>query len=122
MPEEELNQRLEVFRRSGQPECADEVEATYAKGGEPGMIRWYIQRGLPKADRAMSKGGGSNRAWNLAILYSRLDETNEAFHWLENAVRSRDGWVIFIKVHPWLDILRSDPRYTAILRTMNLAD
>jgi len=30
--------------------------------------------------------------------------------------------VIYVKVHPALDSLRSDPRYLEILKTMNLAD
>ena len=29
---------------------------------------------------------------------------------------------LFLKVHPWLDSLRSDPRYGEILKRMNLAD
>ena len=56
----------------------------------------------------------------MAALYARLGETEEALSWLEHAVRS--GFAVYSKVHPWLDSLRSDPRYDAILKTMNLAD
>ena len=41
---------------------------------------------------------------------------------LEEAVRQRGGSVMYTKVHPWLDSLRSDPRYGEILKKMNLAD
>ena len=84
------------------------------------MLRWQIQRGLPRA-KADAAGGG-NRAWNLGLGYARLGEIEKAFEWLEEAVRRRAGFVIYAKVHPWLDGLRSDPRYDAILKTMNLAD
>ena len=42
--------------------------------------------------------------------------------WLEEAVCQRNTLVIWAKVHPWLDSLRSDPRYDVILHKLNLAD
>ena len=39
---------------------------------------------------------------------------------LEEAFRQRSGLLIWVKVHPWLDSLRSDPRYGEILKKMGL--
>ena len=122
MPEESLHERQEVFRRSGRQKEVEEVEAAYAEGGEPGVLRWYIQRGLPRVKKTEAARGSGNRAFNMATLYARLGDTDEAFGWLEEAVRRRDGWVTCTKVHPWLDGLRSDSRYLEVLKTMNLAD
>ena len=121
-PEEALRSRQEIFRRTGREREARELEAAYAEAGEPGVLRWQIERGLPKAEKARAEGDGSNRAWSMALLYARLGETDDACRWLQEAVRQRDGFVIYAKVHPWLDSIRSDPRYDAILKTMNLAD
>ena len=57
----------------------------------------------------------------MALLFARLGEVEEALGWLEEAVRQRSGFVIYVKVHPWLDSLRDDPRYLDILKKMNLA-
>ena len=122
MFEEALHERLEIFRRSGRNQEAEELEAATKEGGEPGMLRWQIRRGLPNAEKARAKGGGGNRAWNMAVLYARLGEIEDGFKWLEEAVRQHTGYVIYAKVAPWLDSLRPDPRFGEILKKMNLAD
>ena len=122
MPEEALRERQDIFRRTGREREAQELEAAFAEGGETGTLRWLIQRGLRSAEKARREGTGGDRAFNLAVLYARLGEADEAFKWLEEALRQRAGFVIYVTVHPWFDSLRSDPRYGEILKTMNLAD
>jgi TolB-like protein/DNA-binding winged helix-turn-helix (wHTH) protein/Flp pilus assembly protein TadD len=55
----------------------------------------------------------------LAFLYAALGNTDEAFVWLEKSARERMG-VIMIKVQPYFDSLRSDPRFVAIERSIAL--
>jgi len=40
--------------------------------------------------------------------------------WLQKAYADRSMFVTFLKVEPELDNLRSDPRYTDLLRRLNL--
>ena len=122
MPEAALRERQEIFRRTGRKREAQELEAAYADAGEPGMLRWQIERGLPKAEKARSEGELGVHAFNMALLYARLGETDDALCWLEEAADGRVANVVFLKVHPWLDSLRSDPRFGEILKKMNLAD
>jgi len=56
--------------------------------------------------------------FNLAIAYARLDK-NRAFEWLEKAYEGRSPWMAFMNVQPFLDPLRSDPRFQDLLRGMN---
>jgi serine/threonine protein kinase/tetratricopeptide (TPR) repeat protein len=56
------------------------------------------------------------RPYILAEDYAALGEKNEAMDWLEKAYEERDDWINWIKVDPNLDSLRSDPRFTALLR------
>ena len=121
MSEEALQERREVLRLAGRESEARELQRVYDEDGEQGMVRWYIQRGLRKASLTNKEGGG-NRAWSLALFYARIGDTDEAFQWLDEATRQRGGFVILVKVHPWLDSLRSDARYDESLRTMNLAE
>ena len=110
-----------IFRRIGKEQEAQEIAAAFVARGEPSTLRWSIQRAIPLSVKARREGTSGNRPWRLALLQARLGETDDAFHWLREAVRQREG-VNYVQVHPWLDSLRSDPRYGEILKTMNLAN
>jgi hypothetical protein len=49
----------------------------------------------------------------------RLGDTEEAFAWLERAAEERSNITQFLKVHPFFDPLRGDPRFAAFLRRAN---
>ena len=50
-----------------------------------------------------------------------LGDHDEAFAWLERAFEERDRMMVSLRVHPRLDPLREDPRFTDLLRRMGLA-
>jgi tetratricopeptide (TPR) repeat protein len=52
----------------------------------------------------------------LAIIYLGLNEKDEAFEWLGKACEERNAWLVYLKVNPIFDGLRSDPRFDALLR------
>jgi len=56
----------------------------------------------------------------MSLIYMGLGQKDQAFEWLEKAYEERDHWLETLKVHPWLDSLRSDPRFTALLKKMGL--
>ena len=51
--------------------------------------------------------------------YLGLGDTEEAFTWLERAAEERSNMTQFLKVHPFFDPLRGDPRFAAFLRRAN---
>jgi len=53
--------------------------------------------------------------------YLRLGDKEEAFTWLGRAVEERSNIIQFLKVHPFLDPLRGDPRFAGFLRRANLS-
>jgi len=56
-------------------------------------------------------------AFNLALVHIGLGEKDAAIDLLEQAHEQRDGYNIgFIKVDPWLDPLRADPRFEALVK------
>ncbi len=59
--------------------------------------------------------------YDIALIYSGLGETDEAFKWLEKAYADHSTEMIYFKVEPMLEPLRSDPRYQVLLRRMGLA-
>lgn len=56
----------------------------------------------------------------FVIIYTALDEKDQAFAWLKKAYEYRAGRLVSLKVDPMLDSLRSDPRFTALLKKVGL--
>ena len=52
----------------------------------------------------------------IALIYTGLDDRDEAFRWLEKAYNDRSDKLVNLKVEPRFDSLRSDPRLTAIMK------
>jgi TolB-like protein/predicted Ser/Thr protein kinase len=113
--------------------CAEAAE-NYAHGGE-----LYGQRAMAAAFRDGYKASGC-----LGILREQLEvfanpdspnyypfdaagpaaalgKTDEAFKFLEQAYETRSG-IVFLKIEPQLDKLRSDPRYLELLQRTGLAE
>jgi TolB-like protein len=57
---------------------------------------------------------------SFAWIHLGLGEIDQAFTWMERAIEERDPIIVPIKSFPFLDPLRSDPRFAALLRKMNL--
>ncbi len=58
--------------------------------------------------------------YNIAMIYNGLDERDEALAWLEKAYDERDVRLNFIGMDAKWDSFRSDPRFTSIIKRMNL--
>jgi len=59
-------------------------------------------------------------AW-IAVIELALGDRNQAFDWLEKAYSDRSWWLVDLKVDPFFDGVRSDPRYADLLRRVGLA-
>jgi Tfp pilus assembly protein PilF len=60
-------------------------------------------------------------AVDLAVLNVLVGRNQQALDWLEQGFRDRATDMMFLKVTPWFDKLRSEPRFQELLRKMNLA-
>jgi TolB-like protein/Flp pilus assembly protein TadD len=59
-------------------------------------------------------------AWGIAVLHASLGDIDEAFRWLDVAVEERAPALISLRVHPRLDPIRKDPRYSLLVRRLGL--
>src|SRR2546422_73809 len=59
--------------------------------------------------------------YHMAIVYTGLDEQDSALDWLERAYEERSGPVYSVKGSFLFTSLRAHPRFTALLKKMNLA-
>ena len=84
------------------------------RSGESGEARVLLQQ-LSEISRA-AYVPPSCFAW----IHLGLGEVEDAFAWMDRAIDARDPMMMPIKSYPFFDPLRSDPRYHALLRRMNL--
>ncbi len=74
-------------------------------------ILWELEAKLVSEDRL---------ALLSAFPLTALGEKDRAFQQLERAYQHRDPGLMFLKVAPWLDPLRSDPRYGALAERLGI--
>ncbi len=58
----------------------------------------------------------------VAVLYVGLSDYDQALDWLERGLRERDGSMVYLKVMPVFDPVRSHPRFQSILEQTGLAN
>jgi serine/threonine protein kinase/Tfp pilus assembly protein PilF len=56
----------------------------------------------------------------FADLYFSLEENNQGFDWLKRALEVHDPRLTWLRVNPIYDSVRSDPRFTAMLKKIGL--
>jgi TolB-like protein/class 3 adenylate cyclase/tetratricopeptide (TPR) repeat protein len=113
--EEEYRERIRVYKQCG-ASCEWELAARergWAKGGWRGALRAWL--GAAEQREGHTPVG-------IALVYTKIGETEEAFAWLERAYRARDPHLIILKAHPLLDPLRSDPRFDDLVRRIGFPE
>jgi tetratricopeptide (TPR) repeat protein len=78
---------------------------------EAGGILWELEPKLATDDRL---------ALLSALVYTAMDTKDRAFEQLERAYQIREPGLLFLRVAPWADPLRSDRRYTTLLEKLGL--
>jgi serine/threonine-protein kinase len=78
---------------------------------EANGLLWELESKLASEDRL---------ALLSALLFTALDIKDRAFQQLHRAYEIREPGLLFLKVAPWLDPLRSDPRYGALVEKLGL--
>ena len=58
--------------------------------------------------------------YEVALVYAGLNDKKDAFKWLEDAYRAHDVGLIYLKVDPCLEPLRSDPQFKDLLHRVGL--
>jgi hypothetical protein len=89
------------------------IRATFAKEGWLGFLRLMVAENSPLKD--------SNNNWVIAKAYVDLGQKDKAFAELNKAYENRLSSVVWFKVEPQLDPLRSDPRYQELLKRVGFS-
>ena len=92
------------------PEIEASLRTAYAVSGWRGYWQTVLDLKKKQAEH------GYVRPYIFANIYARLGDKDQAIGWLEKAYVGRDVFMCTLKVEPRFDGLRSDPRFTDLLR------
>lgn len=116
------------YDEKGMPEAREEWERVQAEsGGAPwsGYARLCARTGhasqAQKMALALKREAGDSSWFFLGGVYAALGDKDQAFECLEKAYQTHDFFLAFLKVHPYMDPLRSDSRYVDLLRRLGLS-
>jgi serine/threonine protein kinase/tetratricopeptide (TPR) repeat protein len=112
-------------------QALEEYNAVKAITGDTSDLRaslgyLYAVSGRPRAalqlvdELGRRRGPEAAAPGSLAVVYAALGQKDLAFAWLDKAYAERDAWLVFLKVEPKFDNLRSDPRFDMLLRRTGL--
>ncbi len=60
--------------------------------------------------------------FEIALIYTGLGRNDQAFEWLERAYRERSDMLVYLKMDPRLDRLRSDRRFVDLVRRVGIPE
>lgn len=87
----------------------------YAVAGRPAEAMNVVSR----LEEFSGTRGYVSPYWR-AMIATSMGNTDEALMWLERAYKDRDGSMVFLKVDPSFDRLRTNPRFVDLLRRMGI--
>ena len=104
----EARKARELNNANSQPTA--QLGYALAKSGKQAEARSLLEELLKlSTERYVSPG-------NIALIYNGLGERDETLAWLERGFERRDAKMVFLKVEPKWNNLRSDPRFQDLLR------
>jgi TolB-like protein/Tfp pilus assembly protein PilF len=104
------------FVKSGSgPYSLGHLGNAYARAGKTDAALKTISQ---LQERVRKDGVGR---YEIALVYTGLGNKTEAFKWLEESYKAHDAGLLYLKVDPLLDPLRSDPRFDDLVRRVGLA-
>jgi TolB-like protein len=109
-----VHQRRAVERSGGLPQMLGWLSLTLARDGDVAGARSVLD--MLRAVSSQRYVSPTCFVW----VHAGLGEFDETMNWIERAIEERDSFIIPIKTYPAFDPLRSDPRFLALVRKMNL--
>ncbi len=108
----ELSRVLEIYGR--RTPSISELGCAYAVSGQ----KQDAQKMLRELEKLATQEYVD--PYFIAIVHTALRDKESALVWLGKALEERSAYMTWIKVEPKLDSLRSDSRFQALVRRMNL--
>lgn len=110
------NEAIDAFRRAAVLSgVRDSAHLAYAYG-----VTGHRDEGKRLIESLVASDGSRYLPpFHIALAYAGLGDKDAAFHWLERGYTEHASFMDGLKVTPGLDVLHSDPRFTALLERMH---
>lgn len=112
---EQLQKSLALPGNFSKTMSTADIGHLYAVWGKTSEARKVLQELIHKSRQ------GYASAYGIAVVYAGLGERDRAVEWLNKAYEDRSIEMTDVKIDPRFDGLRSDPRFTDLLRRMKIA-
>jgi tetratricopeptide (TPR) repeat protein len=109
-----LEEALAVFKEQGGAWGTLGQGISYAKMGRLSEARQNLEAMIELSNERFIS------PYLFALFYIALGDVDKGFEMLDIAFRERESRMGFLKIDPSLDDVRSDPRFKALLKKMNL--
>jgi hypothetical protein len=96
------------------PDLAAAIGEDFNTSGYPGVMKSWLG-GLKEVSKR-----GYVSSYNIAQIYARLGDKNQALGSLETALEQRDSNLTYVKVESAFDDMRSDPRFQKVVQQLNM--
>ncbi|HXM99193.1 MAG TPA: tetratricopeptide repeat protein [Candidatus Dormibacteraeota bacterium] len=110
----ELRRAADVSQNS--PPVLAALARVYAVSGKTTEARNLLDRLMQQSKKQYVS------PFYVAIVYAGLGENDKSIDWLEKAYADHSNAIVFLKVDPQLDALRSNPRFHELQRKLRLPD
>jgi DNA-binding winged helix-turn-helix (wHTH) protein/TolB-like protein/Tfp pilus assembly protein PilF len=97
------------------PDDISALGRAFAARGIEGYWRKWLQ-----IDAAEEATTGEIWPYHRALLHARLRDKEKALFWLEEAYKENHNRLMYLKVEPAFDSIRTDPRFNDLLRRLKL--
>ena len=110
MHEEAIAEFQKAGNLEDQAETVGELGYVYAVSGKRSQAQEALYDLKERSERAFVS------PYNLAKVFVGLGEKDLTFEFLEKAYEERSEWLIWLKVDPKLDSIRSDSRFRKLMQ------
>jgi tetratricopeptide (TPR) repeat protein len=116
MEKEEYEEAITAYKKASRiPWVAGLLGYAYARSGEKDKAMRILQELEEQSKERYI------RSSSVFVIFLGLGEIDKALEWAEKAYNERDPFMPFINLYvPEKDRIRSDPRFNALLKKMNL--
>jgi TolB-like protein/Flp pilus assembly protein TadD len=110
------SEAIAEFLKSGNgPDSLGHLGNAYARAGQAAAALKTIAQ---LQQHVQANGVGR---YEIALVYAGLGRKQEAFKWLDEAYDVHDPGLLYLKIDPCLDPLRSDPHFDTLMRRVGLS-
>ena len=111
---EAIAEQLKYLSLSGDEEAAQDLGRDFASSGYHAAMKALYRKTLAFLEEAAKYAYVS--PVHFAVLHGKLDQSGQAFAWLEKAFEERQPWLGQLQVDPQFESLRSEPRFADLVR------